>query len=447
MKRKLVYLFLCLFLCVFLAGCGSTEPEETEEETPVVDAVPETPAAPAVEDDSAAKAEAAKKEAAAKAVADARDAAVKAGAADLLPDELQLADEKVSVLLGDPDYETASKKAVAYYNALEKTALGYALYDEIVENEYDIYASDSFGAALAAADELAALWEADADPEAIRAKVDEAYALLVETKEKGYEKSLLHEADQIVRQLEYFRNQALEVYEYRDLLSLDAELTDLLGHVDSIAGHARTDYEATGNLSTYRAAASEAISGYKVIIGLKDMYEAATLMTYEDFVERNYDLFMQILDADEKLSNYIYDRDYTDFQDMIDLETFVTENCWKIYYDSYKNDANAERARYADVKKKADSIKANVAAKAEYAAAVKFLTDGDASASRGQWDKAYENYLKAADAMTDVYELVSEKRAAAQDAIDRARARAEEAEELAVMADEKAPLSDEEAAE
>ncbi|MBQ0167604.1 MAG: hypothetical protein KBT02_10915 [Treponema sp.] len=446
MKRKLVYLFLCLFLCLFLAGCGSTEPEETEEVTPVVEAVPEPAApkpapdpAPAVQDDSAAQAEAAKKEAAAKLIAEARDAAVKAGAADLLPEELAVIDENASDVLESADYEAAAEKAAAYYKALEKAAQGYALYNEIIENGYDAYAPEPFDKANAAVDELVDLWYADADISAITAKIDEVYALLEQTRKDGYAESLLHQAEQIERQVQYYRNQVLETSAVQDY-------PEYLAKVDALADLARSRYQETGNLEALKADADYVIAGYKALVEAALAEEAYAVICENGWEDRDPERFESGLAASEAFLA-LAEEDSDDMQAYLEHAAIAHACFQKIVDDTFKNNADAERNRYVDVKKKADAIKANVAAKTDYAAATKLLLDADGSASRGQWQKACGEYAAAADAMTAVYEAVSVKRNAAQEAMDKAKRKTAEVDELAVQADEVAPLSDEEAME
>lgn len=443
MKRKLLFLFLCLTLCLFFTGCGSTEPEETEEETPVVEAVPETPA-PVVDDAAAkaeatAKAEAAKREAAAKAVADARDAAIKAGAADLLPDELQIIDENVAAIPDDADYEATSKEAAAWYRVLEKAAKGYALYNELVEEDYDELAPAAFAAAEAAVDEVVSLWYADAGVEAISAKIDKAYALLEKTKEEGNENALARKAAQLEKQAAFYRNQVLET-------EAASGYTDYLALVDSFADLAKAHYQATGDFDAYKAEMEDVFAGYKAIVEAALAEEAYWKIydnDWEDLDPARYATGMAAAEAVLALDEAGSD----DMQAYLEQATIAHENFQKIVDDTFKNSANVERSRYESVKKQADAIKANVAAKTEYAAAAKQLIDSDASASRGQWEKAYYGYKKAADAMADVLETVTGKRSAAQEAMDRAKQRASEVSELAVQADEIAPLSDEEAME
>ena len=115
----------------------------------------------------------------------------------------------------------------------------------------------------------------------------------------------------------------------------------------------------------------------------------------------------------------------------------------KIVATGFKALSNEARAKVIETKKLADGIKASVAAKEEYKAANDMLINADASASRMEWENAYNGYEAADKAMAVVYETVSVKRAAAEKAMAEAKARAEAAAAYAEEADTIAPLAEE----
>ena len=115
----------------------------------------------------------------------------------------------------------------------------------------------------------------------------------------------------------------------------------------------------------------------------------------------------------------------------------------KIVATGFKALSNEARAKVIETKKLADGIKASVAAKEEYKAANDMLINADASASRMEWENAYNGYEAADKAMAVVYETVSIKRAAAEKAMAEAKARAEAAAAYAEEADTIAPLAEE----
>lgn len=110
---------------------------------------------------------------------------------------------------------------------------------------------------------------------------------------------------------------------------------------------------------------------------------------------------------------------------------------------AFKTLSNEARANLLSTKKLADDIKSSVAAKEEYNAANDLMINADACASRMDWEGAYNGYLDADSEMQKVYELVSEKRAAAEKAMAEAKARAEAAIAHALEADEIAPITEE----
>ena len=114
---------------------------------------------------------------------------------------------------------------------------------------------------------------------------------------------------------------------------------------------------------------------------------------------------------------------------------------------AFKTLSNEAREAFMLTKKAADEIKSEVAAKEEYKAANDLMLDADASASRMEWESAYNGYQKADAAMQLVYEAVAKKRAAAEKAIADAKARVEAAAAYALEADEIAPITEEGEAE
>ncbi len=107
--------------------------------------------------------------------------------------------------------------------------------------------------------------------------------------------------------------------------------------------------------------------------------------------------------------------------------------------------ANEERGKFLEVKAQADGIKAGVADKDNYSAAVVFFTQGDNDLKSNNPENALENFRIARTNMTNVYETVVEKRMLAEEAIERAKQRTAQAEEVAVAADAIVPLADVEA--
>ena len=105
--------------------------------------------------------------------------------------------------------------------------------------------------------------------------------------------------------------------------------------------------------------------------------------------------------------------------------------------------AKSEREAALAAKKNADSVKAGVAKKAEYTAASNTFKKADSSFVTKDIEGAYKGYNSAKNTFTALFNEISEKRAAAQAAIERAKKRVAEAETYTVEADSIAPLTGE----
>ena len=114
-----------------------------------------------------------------------------------------------------------------------------------------------------------------------------------------------------------------------------------------------------------------------------------------------------------------------------------------VYVAGFKNLAKEERVAAFNAKKDADSVKAGVSRKAEYKEATESFQKGDTLYAMQNPAKAYENYKSAKEAYLYLFNDVSEKRAAAQAAIEAAKKRVEESAQFAEEADYKAPITEE----
>lgn len=109
---------------------------------------------------------------------------------------------------------------------------------------------------------------------------------------------------------------------------------------------------------------------------------------------------------------------------------------------AYKRIAKAERDAAYEAKKLADSVKAGVSQKERYKEAADDFQLGDSLYSMQNPKKALDKYTSAKDKFTSLYNEVSEKRAAAQAAIEEAKKRVAESAEYAEEADNKAPITE-----
>lgn len=111
----------------------------------------------------------------------------------------------------------------------------------------------------------------------------------------------------------------------------------------------------------------------------------------------------------------------------------------------YSNKCQAQRDLAIAAKEKADSLKAEKAAKDEYAIAATALADGDTAYASQSYETAYNCFVEATERFTEVYDDVFIRRATADEAIRRAKQKVEASAAIAAEADEIAPLADEDA--
>ena len=160
---------------------------------------------------------------------------------------------------------------------------------------------------------------------------------------------------------------------------------------------------------------------------------------YASYAQNNYDRGVDNLSKVDAA----FDKNPDDF----DKSVFVNaENALKEFNTvinvAYKKIAKEEREAAMEAKKKADSVKAGVARKTEYNEAADFMQSGDSLYSMQNAKKAAEKYKEANTKFTYLYQDVSEKRAAAQAAIEEAKKRVAESEKFAEEADVKAPITE-----
>lgn len=110
---------------------------------------------------------------------------------------------------------------------------------------------------------------------------------------------------------------------------------------------------------------------------------------------------------------------------------------------AYKQLAKEARTKAFAAKKDADSVKAGAAAKADYNKAADEFKAGDTNYSMQNCESAYGHYVTSESLFKSVFNTVSERRAAAQKAIDEAKAKVEAAQQYALNADQEKPLTDE----
>lgn len=160
---------------------------------------------------------------------------------------------------------------------------------------------------------------------------------------------------------------------------------------------------------------------------------------FASYAQNNYDRGVDNLEKVEAA----FEAESDDF----DKSVFVyAENSLKEFNTvinvAYKKIAKEERENAMDAKRDADSVKAGVARKTEYKEATDLISAGDSLYAMQNAKKASEKYIEATEKLEYLYKDVSEKRAAAQAAIEEAKKRVAESEKFAEEADVKAPITE-----
>lgn len=128
---------------------------------------------------------------------------------------------------------------------------------------------------------------------------------------------------------------------------------------------------------------------------------------------------------------------------MLDKANMANGKFINVLNKAYKQLAKEARVNAFKAKKDADAVKAGVAAKSEYTKAAEEFKSGDQNYAMQNAESAYTHYLKSAEQFERLTEKVAEKRAAAQKAIDEAKAKVEAAANYATKADQEKPLEGE----
>lgn len=125
--------------------------------------------------------------------------------------------------------------------------------------------------------------------------------------------------------------------------------------------------------------------------------------------------------------------------------TIAYDAYFSILAANYEALCQSQRERALAAKEKADSIKSAMAAKDAYAAATGVLSSAESAFTLKNYESAYDNFVKATNDFTGIYDEVFVRRATAEEAIRRAQKKIDASAALAAEADEIAPLQEEEA--
>ena len=111
-----------------------------------------------------------------------------------------------------------------------------------------------------------------------------------------------------------------------------------------------------------------------------------------------------------------------------------------VIFEAYRAHAKEERTNAFIAKRNADTVRAGVASKEEYNAAVDEFRKGDSAYSMQNPESAYRHYVAAKEQFTAVYAIVSERRANAEKAMIDSQKQVDDAYSYAQNADKNAPL-------
>lgn len=181
----------------------------------------------------------------------------------------------------------------------------------------------------------------------------------------------------------------------------------------------------------------EAMKKYSECLALKDKIEKNELKSFD---EANYNKANEIVEDFTnplKLSNVSGNA-------MLEKIDTAYKAYKSVIFKAYKSKARDARENAYKAKRNADSVKAGVAAKAEYLKAAEEFKAGDSNFAIQNPESALKNYENAEVQFTQVYEFVKIKREAAQKAMDEAKSKVEQSNNYAVEADTEAPLTGEE---
>ena len=174
-------------------------------------------------------------------------------------------------------------------------------------------------------------------------------------------------------------------------------------------------------------------------IKAKDAKQEIDDNNFANYAQNNYQIGCDKLAAVEAA--------YEDVKNMNEQDALNAQearaNFFTVLTVAYKKLAKEERSLAYAEKKNADSVKAGVAQRTRYKAAVENFQKGDQLYAMQAAKKAIDSYRDAKIEFAALYKEVGEKRAVAQAAIDAAKKAVEESNNFAANADAEAPITGE----
>ena len=183
-------------------------------------------------------------------------------------------------------------------------------------------------------------------------------------------------------------------------------------------------------------ARKSSVEEYEKAKALKNRIDELGFALYD---QTSYDAGNKSLSDFENLK----DSDNASGAELLNLSKDAYGKFANVLNKAYKQLAKEARTKAFAAKKDADSLKAGAAAKADYNKAADEFKAGDTNYSMQNCESAYGHYVTSESLFKSVFNTVSERRAAAQKAIDEAKAKVEAAQQYALNADQEKPLTDE----
>ena len=183
-------------------------------------------------------------------------------------------------------------------------------------------------------------------------------------------------------------------------------------------------------------ARKSSVEEYEKAKALKNRIDELGFALYD---QTSYDAGNKSLSDFENLK----DSDNASGAELLNLSKDAYGKFANVLNKAYKQLAKEARTKAFVAKKDADSVKAGAAAKADYNKAADEFKAGDTNYSMQNCESAYGHYVTSESLFKSLFNTVSERRAAAQKAIDEAKAKVEAAQQYALNADQEKPLTDE----
>ncbi|MCR4790213.1 MAG: hypothetical protein K5839_03955 [Treponemataceae bacterium] len=124
----------------------------------------------------------------------------------------------------------------------------------------------------------------------------------------------------------------------------------------------------------------------------------------------------------------------------LEIAKKARDNYQKVLDAAFMSKASEKKGEVENIRKDCLSIKADRADKKRFdATQLTYITAEDAFATK-QYEKAYDAYSRSLVTFTEIFQTVSEKKRLADEAMERAKNKTAEVEEVALQADEISPL-------